>query len=104
MKRILDKAYKWFPTFKQVLTLERECKEYGFNEEQTDKLVNGKPIQYNGWLHSNEYKRNALATNVAAQIVRDVKTFVLQINDTSISLWFRVQFGIGQEQHRELKL
>ena len=104
LKRILDKAYKWFPTFKQVLTLERECKEYGFNEEQTDKLVHGKPIQYNGWLHSNEYRRNALATNVAAQIVRDAKTLVLQINDTSISQWFRVQFGIGQEQHRELKL
>ena len=103
LKRILDKAYKWFPTFKQVLTLERECKEYGFNEEQTDKLVHGKPIQYNGWLHSNEYRRNALATNVAAQIVRDAKTLVLQINDTSISQWFRVQFGIGQEQHRELK-
>lgn len=102
-KGILDKAYKWFPTFKQVLTLERECKEYGFNEEQTDKLVHGKPIQYNGWLHSNEYRRNALATNVAAQIVRDAKTLVLQINDTSISQWFRVQFGIGQEQHRELK-
>lgn len=48
LKRILDKAYKWFPTFKQVLTLERECKEYGFNEEQTDKPVHGKPIQYNG--------------------------------------------------------
>jgi hypothetical protein len=104
LKRILDKAYKWFPTFKQVLILERECKEYGFNEEQTDKLVHGKPIQYNGWLHSNEYRRNALATNVAAQIVRDAKTLVLQINDTSISQWFRVQFGIGQEQHRELKL
>jgi|UniRef100_UPI004025CB53 plasmid recombination enzyme len=104
LKRILDKAYKWFPTFKQVLTLERECKEYGFNEEQTDKLVHGKPIQYNGWLHSNEYRRNALATNVAAQIVRDAKTLVLQINDTSISQWFRVQFGIGQEQHRKLKL
>ena len=103
LKRILDKAYKWFPTFKQVLTLERECKEYGFNEEQTDKLVHGKPIQYNGWLHSNEYRRNVLATNVAAQIVRDAKTLVLQINDTSISQWFRVQFGIGQEQHRELK-
>ena len=74
LKRIINKAYKWFPTFKQVLTLERECKEYGFNEEQTDKLVHGKPIQYNGWLHSIEYKRNALANNVTAQIVREIKT------------------------------
>ena len=86
LKNIIDKAYKWFPTFKQVLTLERECKEYGFNEEQTDKLVHGKPIQYNGWLHSNEYRRNALANNVTAQIVREIRTLVLQINDTPIAM------------------
>ena len=89
LKNIIDKAYKWFPTFKQVLTLERECKEYGFNEEQTDKLVHGKPIQYNGWLHSNEYRRNALANNVTAQIVREIRTLVLQINDTPIAMWFK---------------
>jgi hypothetical protein len=84
--------------------MERECLQYGFNAEQTDKLLHGQAVNYSGWLHSNEYRRNALATNVAAQIVRDAKTLVLQINDTSISQWFRVQFGIGQEQHRELKL
>lgn len=89
LKRIIDKAYKWFPTFKQVLTLERECKEYGFNEEQTDKLVHGKPIQYNGWLHSNEYRRNALANNVTAQIVREIRTLVLQINDTPMPCGLR---------------
>ncbi len=98
LKRIIDKAYKWFPTFKQVLTLERECKEYGFNEEQTDKLVHGKPIQYNGWLHSNEYRRNTLANNVTAQIVREIRTLVLQINDTPIVMWFKEQFGIGQSE------
>ena len=99
MKRILDKAYKWFPTFKQVLTLERECKEYGFNEEQTDKLVHGKPIQYNGWLHSNEYRRNVLADNVTAQVIRDDRRFLfLHINNTPVALWFKEQFGLGQSE------
>ena len=104
LKRILEKAYQWFPSFKRFLNMERECLQYGFSEEQTDKLMHGHTINYSGRLHSNEYRRNALADNVSTQIVRDVRTLVLQINDVSISQWFRMQFGIGQEQHRELKL
>jgi len=104
LKRILDKAYRWFPSFKRFLNMERECLQYGFTAEQTDKLMHGHTINFSGWLHSNEYRRNALATNVTAQIVRDVRTLVLQINNTSISQWFRMQFGIGQEKHRGLKM
>lgn len=104
LKRILEKAYQWFPTFKRFLNMECECLQYGFSEEQTDKLMHGHTINFSGWLHSNEYRRNALATNVTAQIVRDVRTLVLQINNTSISQWFRMQFGIGQEKHRGLKM
>ena len=39
LKRILDKAYQWFPSFKRFLNMERECLQYGFSEEQTDKLM-----------------------------------------------------------------
>ena len=31
LKRILDKAYRWFPSFKRFLNMERECLQYGFN-------------------------------------------------------------------------
>lgn len=40
LKRILDKAYQWFPSFKRILNMERECLQYGFNEEQTDNHQN----------------------------------------------------------------
>ena len=102
LKRILDKAYKWFPSFKRFLNMERECLEYGFSEVQTDKLLHGQTVNYSGLLHSNEYRRNALADNVTAQVIVDEKRFLfLHINDIPIAQWFKEQFGIGQEQtHR----
>ena len=104
LKRILDKAYRWFPSFKRFLNMERECLDCGFNMEQTDKLLHGQTINYSGWLHSNEYRRNALANNVMAQVKVDEKRFLfLHINETPIAQWFKEQFGIGQEQWRGLR-
>ena len=104
LKRILDKAYQWFPSFKRFLNMERECLQYGFNMEQTDKLLHGQRINYSGWLHSNEYRRNALANNVTAQVIRDEKrNLFLHINETPIVLWFKEQFGLGQEKRRGLR-
>jgi len=99
LKRLLDKAYRWFPSFKRFLNMERECLQCGFNEEQTDKLLHGQRINYSGWLHSNEYRRNALADNVTAQVIRDEKrNLFLHINETPITQWFKEQFGIGQSE------
>ena len=96
LKRIIDKAYKWFPSFKRFLNMECECLQYGFNEEQTDKLLHGQRINYSGWRHSNEYRRNALADNVTAQVIADEKRFLfLHINETPIVQWFKEQFGLG---------
>ena len=104
MKRILDKACRWFPSFKRLLNMERECLACGFNEEQTNKLLFGQTINYSGWLHSCEYRRNALANNVMAQVIRDEKrNLFLHINETPIAQWFKEQFGIGQEQRRGLR-
>ena len=102
LKRLIDKAYKWFPSFKRFLNMERECLDCGFSEMQTDKLLHGQTINYSGWLHSNDYRRNALADNVTAQVIVDEKRFLfLHINDIPIAQWFKEQFGIGQEQtHR----
>jgi len=50
LKRLLDKAYRWFPSFKRFLNMERECLGYGFSEEQTDKLLHGQNVNYSGWL------------------------------------------------------
>lgn len=99
LKRILDKAYQWFPSFKRFLNMERECLQYGFNEEQTNKLLHGRNINYSGWLHSNKYRRNALANNVTAQVIRNEKrNLFLHINETPITQWFMEQFGLSQKE------
>ena len=105
LKHLLDKAYKWFPSFKRFLNMERECLDCGFSEVQTDKLLHGQTINYSGWLHSNEYRRNALADNVTVQVIMDGKrNLFLQINKTPIAQWFREQFGIGQEQRKGVRI
>lgn len=99
LKRVLDKVYRWFPSFKRFLNMERECLDCGFSEVQTDKLLHGQTVNYSGWLHSNEYRRNVLADNVAAQVIRDEKrNLFLYINQTPIAQWFKEQFRIGQSE------
>ena len=79
--------------------MERECLQCGFNAEQTDKLLHGQTVNYSGWLHSNEYKRNVCADNVTAQVIRDEKrNLFLQINETPITQWFREQFSLSQKE------
>ena len=84
--------------------MERECLQSGFSEEQTDKLLHGQRINYSGWRHSNENRRNTLADNVTAQVIMDDKrNLFLHINQTPIAQWFKELFGIGQEQRRGIK-
>lgn len=87
--------------------MERECLDCGFSEVQTDKQLHGQTVNYSGWLHSNEYRRNALADNVTAQVIRDEKrNLFLHINETPITQWFKEQFGISQKetQRRGIRL
>ena len=84
--------------------LERECLEYGFNADQTDKLLHGQRINYSGWLHSNDYRRNTLADNVTAQVIMDEKrNLFLHINEAPITQWFKEQFGLEQEKRRGIR-
>lgn len=90
LKRLIDKTYKWFPSFKRFFNMEHECLDCGFNMEQTNKLLYGHAANYSGWLHSNEYRRNVLADNVTAQVIRDEKrNLFLHINQTPIAQWFK---------------
>ena len=104
LKRLIDKTYKWFPSFKRFFNMEHERLDCGFNMEQTNKLLYGHAVNYSGWLLSNEYRRNVLADNVTAQVIRDEKrNLFLHINQTPIVQWFKGQFGIGQEQRRGIR-
>ena len=99
LKRILEKAYQWFPSFRRFLNMEHECLQYGFSEEQTDNLLLGQIIQYSGLLHSYEYRCNALAKDVSAEVKLDCKqNLFLFIGEMPIAKWFKEQFGISQSE------
>lgn len=59
-------------------------------------------VNYSGLLHSNEYRREVLADNVTAQVIRDeMRNLFLHINETPITQWFKEQFGLSQSQTRK---
>lgn len=85
--------------------MERECLQYGFTAEQSDKLLHGQTVNYSGLLHSNEYRRNVLADNDTAQVIMDAKqNLFLQINEMPIAQWLREQFEIGQNIKTRTKI
>lgn len=105
LKRLLEKAHRWFPSFKRFLNMEHECIDCGFNMEQTDKLLHGQTVNYSGWLHSKEYRHNALADNVTAKVIKDEnRNLFLHINETPIVQWFKEQFGFEYKQRKGMKL
>jgi hypothetical protein len=68
-------------------------------------MMDGRTINHSGWLHFNEYRRNALTNNVTAQVIMDEKrNLFLHINKTPIAQWFMEQFGIGQSKKQFLRL
>ena len=42
LKRILDKAYRWFPSFKRFLNMEHECLQYGFTQNKPTNCYTGR--------------------------------------------------------------
>ena len=56
-------------------------------------------FNYSGWPHPNEYRRNVLADNVTAQVIRDEKrNMFLHINEYPIVQWFMEQLGLSQKE------
>ena len=75
-----------------------------FQRGTNRQIATRQAINYSGWLHSNEYRRNAIADNVKAQVIMDEKrNLFLHINETPITQWFKEQFGLEQEKRRGLR-
>ena len=96
LSRIIEKACKWFPLFKELLRIEKLCRLVGFNQELTDKLVKGEPIVCSGNLYSEEHKRKFATEKAGFQVVKnptDNTKLVLSINRQPIPDWFKEQFN-----------
>ena len=101
---LLNKTVKWFPQIKDMINLERLCLAVGFNKEQTATLLTGKPVEYNGELYSEEYKRKFMAKDIKAKVFSDNSKFILTIDLRPIGEWFKEQFEkLQQMMHRPVQ-
>ncbi|WP_300965476.1 mobilization protein [uncultured Alistipes sp.] len=88
------KALTWFPRFREMLRMDELCRKVGFNDEQTETLIGGKPLKYSGTLYSEMHRKRFKAENVFARIAPDEtnsRKFILRIDGMSIVRWFREQ-------------
>ena len=94
LQSVIRKALAWFPRFREMLRMDELCRKVGFNEEQTETLIGGKPLKYSGTLYSEMHRKRFKAENVFARIAPDEtnsRKFILRIDRMSIVRWFREQ-------------
>ena len=57
--RIIDKAFRWFPMFREMLRMEKLCAMLGFSREMTERLVVRKEaMKCSGKIYSEQHRRN----------------------------------------------
>ena len=64
----------------------------------------GLAINYSGWFHHNEYRRNVLADAVTAHVIRDDKrNLFFRVNQKPMTQFIlKEQFEIRLEQRKEI--
>lgn len=104
LQSVVRKALTWFPRFREMLRMDELCRKVGFNDEQTEMLIGGKPLRYNGTLYSETHRKRFNAENVIARIASDEtnsRKFGLKIDGIPIVRWFREQ---AERLHHSVRL
>ena len=104
LQSVVRKALTWFPRFREMLRMDELCRKVGFNDEQTETLIGGKPLKYSGTLYSETHRKRFNAENVIARIASDEtnsRKFILRIDGMSIVRWFR---GQAERLHHSVRL
>ena len=113
LQSVVHKARAWFPRFREMLRMDELCRRVGFNDEQTEMLIKGKPLKYSGVLYSETHRRRFKTENVIARIAPDEansRKFTLRIDGMPIVRWFREQtiklqhYIQSEHSGKELKL
>ena len=59
LARIIDKAFRWFPMFREMLRMEKFCAMLGFTKEMTESLlVKKEALKCSGKIYSEQHRRN----------------------------------------------
>ena len=96
LNTLLEKAFKWFPMFKEMLRMEKLCAAIGFTKEMIESLLTKKEaIRCNGRIYSEEHRRKFDIKNDVFKVEKnpaDNGKLMLTINRQPIGEWFKEQF------------
>lgn len=85
----------YFPIVKELMPIAEQCREVGFTEEQTRRIVSLQPVEFKGRLYSKEYKEKFRTEHSTATVERNPQEkgkFRLCIDGIPILDWFRKKF------------
>lgn len=85
----------YFPIVKELIPIAEQCREVGFTEELTIRIVSLQPVEFKGRLYSKEYKEKFRTEHSTATVERPPQEkgkFRLCIDGIPILDWFRKKF------------
>jgi hypothetical protein len=112
LARIIDKAFRWFPMFREMLRIEKFCAMLGFSKEMTESLlVKKESLKCSGKIYSEQHRRNFDVKDDVFRVENDPddeSRLSLTINRKPIAEWFREQwhrlrYGTRVPQQEEKK-
>ena len=85
----------YFPIVTELLPIAEQCREVGFTEELTRRIVTLQPVEFKGRLYSKEHREKFKTDHSTATVERNPQEkgkFRLCIDDMPILEWFRMKF------------
>ena len=85
----------YFPIVTELLPIAEQCREVGFTEELTRRIVSLQPVGFKGRLYSKEHKERFRTEHSTATVERNPQEkgkFRLCIDGIPILEWFRMKF------------
>lgn len=85
----------YFPIVKELMPIAEQCREVGFTEELTRRIISLQPVEFKGRLYSKEYKEKFRTEHSTATVERNPQEkgkFRLCIDGIPILDWFRKKF------------
>ncbi len=85
----------YFPIVKELMPIAEQCREVGFTEELTRRIVSLQPVEFKGRLYSKEYKEKFRTEHSMATVERNPQEkgkFRLCIDGIPILDWFKRKF------------
>ena len=103
----------YFPIVKELMPIAEQCREVGFTEELTRRIVSLQPVEFKGRLYSKEYKEKFRTEHSTATVERNPQEngkFRLCIDGIPVLEWFKMKFqelkeklGVSHTQKEENK-